>query len=140
MKLLDRDVMLLPDFHRFAIAENIEKRHASIRAVSKRPVTVKLVSVTLIDPANDTSIAGDTSELLTTRVPWAYKYHPYDDVSYRHYEDRVLIFRHTDDRLPGFGSPDELQLEITYRINEEKEVRTAQFLMEKVRYNDWAFP
>lgn len=137
VRLLEDDYMIVPDFQRFAIADDIQKRHASIRVASKRPMTLRLTSVKLTNASSGATIAGDTSETITTRVPWAYEYYPYDDVPYRHYEDRVLVFRHTDERLAAFGSPDRLQLDVTYRIDGDDTEHTEQFDLELVRKIRW---
>ncbi|MEM9387058.1 MAG: hypothetical protein AAGA68_18495 [Pseudomonadota bacterium] len=137
MRLLDADHILLPDFHRFAQAGNIPKRHASLRVVSKQPLTIRLLSVTLTDTASNAVLTGETSEVLTTRVPWAYYYYPYEDVDYKHYEDRVLIFRHTDARLDAFGSPRTLRLDVHYRIDNEADVREERFELTLVHSTMW---
>ena len=137
VSLLDADHMLLPDFHRFAIADNIPKRHASLRVVSKQPITIHLESVTLTDVGSNAVLTGDTSEIIKTRIPWAYHYYPYDAVDYRHYEDRVLVFRHTDERLDAFGSPEELRLDVTYRIEGDDEVLEEGFDLKLTHYTLW---
>ncbi len=137
VRLLDADHIMVPDFHRFAEADNIPKRHASLRVVSRQPITIHLQSVELTDVSNNTVLSGDTSETITTRLPWAYYYHPYDNVEYKHFEDRVLVFRHTDERLDHFGSPKTLRLDVTYRIEGQDQTYDESFDLELKHYAIW---
>ncbi|MEM1437371.1 MAG: hypothetical protein AAF545_14920 [Pseudomonadota bacterium] len=137
IRLLDTDYRIVPDFHRFADAEDVKKRHGLIRVVSKRPIKIQFDAIVLTDLDNGNTITGDASDTIETRVPWAYRGWPYDAVDYVHYEDRVLVFRHTDPQLDGFGGPERVRLTVTYRIEGEEEPREEQFDLVRTRYVMW---
>ena len=137
IRLLKTDHRIVPDFHRFADAEDVKKRHGLIRVVSKRPIKIQFDAIVLTDLDNGNTITGDASDTIETRIPWAYRAWPYDAVDYVHYEDRVLVFRHTDPQLDGFGGPDRIRLEVTYRIEGEDKPRQEQFDLVRTRYVIW---
>ncbi len=136
---LGPELVVVPDFERFAEHERNRNRLGVLRFAAKQPRAIEIESATLRDDATGITIDAelDGRSRVEMRVPPAYAYYPYDGVDFEHTEGRIVLFRLPDARLAAFGSPDRMTLDVRFRIAGEPGERRSTFSLERVEKTLW---